>query len=251
VEDDVVIGNRVTIKSGVFLWNGITLGDDVFVGPNATFSNDSFPRSKIFLSEPVRTVVEDGASIGANATILPGCRIGRQAMVGAGAVVTRDVPAFAVVTGNPAHVTRYLGGHESDEFVPEAAFQLPSFVDDRGHLAVLDDSSIPFQPRRVFLVYDVPDRRVRGEHAHRECHQFLVCPHGSVRVQMDDGRRRWGVTLSSPNEGLHVAPMVWSTQYQFAPGTVLVVLASHPYDSNDYIRSYDEFRRIAGASVRD
>ncbi len=107
VENDVTIGDRVTLKCGVYVWDGIDLEDDVFVGPNATFTNDPFPRSKQYLDEWPRTCVEKGASIGANATILPGIRIGANAMVGAGAVVTKDVPANAVVVGNPARIVRY------------------------------------------------------------------------------------------------------------------------------------------------
>jgi acetyltransferase-like isoleucine patch superfamily enzyme len=92
IENQVIVGNRVTIKSGVQLWDGIVLEDDVFVGPNATFTNDKFPRSKQHLSSFPTTIVHQGASIGANATILPGVHIGRYAIVGAGAVVTKDVP---------------------------------------------------------------------------------------------------------------------------------------------------------------
>jgi acetyltransferase-like isoleucine patch superfamily enzyme len=102
IENDVTIGDRVTIKCGVQIWDGICLEDDVFVGPNATFTNDKHPRSKVYPSEWPKTLVKKGASIGANATILPGLTIGENAMVGAGAVVTRDVPAGSTVIGNPA-----------------------------------------------------------------------------------------------------------------------------------------------------
>lgn len=107
VEHDVVIGNRVTVKSGVYLWAGTRIGDDVFIGPNATFTNDKFPRSKLYPAQYSGVVIETGASIGANATLLPGIRIGKLAMIGAGAVVTQNVPAGAVVVGNPARVIRY------------------------------------------------------------------------------------------------------------------------------------------------
>jgi acetyltransferase-like isoleucine patch superfamily enzyme len=106
VENDVVVGDRVTIKSGVQLWDGLRVGDDVFIGPNATFTNDPFPRSKVRRAEVLVTRIEAGASIGANATILPGLTIGARAMVGAGSVVTRDVPPGTVVAGNPARVIR-------------------------------------------------------------------------------------------------------------------------------------------------
>ncbi|MBF2066598.1 MAG: N-acetyltransferase [Calothrix sp. C42_A2020_038] len=108
VENDVIIGNRVTIKSGVYLWDGIRLEDDVFVGPNATFTNDKFPRSRKYLHQFPKIIVKEGASIGANATILPGIIIGKNTMIGAGAVVTRDVPDNAVVVGNPARIVRFL-----------------------------------------------------------------------------------------------------------------------------------------------
>jgi UDP-2-acetamido-3-amino-2,3-dideoxy-glucuronate N-acetyltransferase len=108
IENDVVIGDRVTIKSGVQLWDGVTLGDDVFVGPNATFTNDPFPRSRRRPISFPRTFVCNGASIGANATILPGLTIGEAAMVGAGAVVTKDVPPEAIVVGNPARIVGYV-----------------------------------------------------------------------------------------------------------------------------------------------
>lgn len=107
VENDVVVGDRVTVKCGVQLWDGVRLEDDVFIGPNATFTNDAFPRSKQPF-ELLLTIVQRGASIGANATILPGIMIGEGAMVGAGAVVTRDVPPHTLVVGNPARVVRSL-----------------------------------------------------------------------------------------------------------------------------------------------
>lgn len=108
IENDVIVGNNVTIKCGVQLWDGLRVEDNVFIGPNATFTNDSFPRSKHHIFEVKPTLIKDGASIGANATILPGLTIGVRAMVGAGSVVTRDVPDRAIVMGNPARVTGYV-----------------------------------------------------------------------------------------------------------------------------------------------
>ncbi len=104
IENDVVVGNRVTIKNGVQLWDGCRVEDDVFIGPNVTFCNDKFPRSKKIPQNYLRTIVLRGASIGANATILPGITIGEYSMVGAGAVVTKDVPSHATVVGNPAKI---------------------------------------------------------------------------------------------------------------------------------------------------
>jgi acetyltransferase-like isoleucine patch superfamily enzyme len=107
VEGDVVIGDRVTIKSGVYLWDGLRIESDVFIGPQATFTNDPFPRSKQPFASTL-TTVRRGASVGAGAVVLPGVTIGERAMVGAGAVVTKDVPADVVVVGNPARVARRL-----------------------------------------------------------------------------------------------------------------------------------------------
>lgn len=114
VENEVVIGNNVTVKSGVQLWDGLTIEDNVFIGPNATFTNDLMPRSKNKDWKMLKTVIKQGASIGANATILAGITIGENAMIGAGSVVTKDVPANTLWYGNPAaqkrDITNNMGG---------------------------------------------------------------------------------------------------------------------------------------------
>jgi len=106
IENNVQIGDRVTIKSGVYLWDGVILEDDVFIGPNATFTNDKKPRSKQYPDKFLQILIKKGASIGANATILPGIIIGEGAMVGAGSVVTKDVDPFTTVVGNPATILK-------------------------------------------------------------------------------------------------------------------------------------------------
>ncbi|GIU37039.1 hypothetical protein TUM4637_35990 [Shewanella hafniensis] len=108
IENDVVLGDNVTVKSGVYIWDATTIGNNVFIGPCATFTNDKMPRSKVYPEAFARITIEDNASIGANATLLPGITIGKHAMVGAGSVVTKDVPAFAVVVGNPAKIIKYI-----------------------------------------------------------------------------------------------------------------------------------------------
>lgn len=104
VENDVIVGDRVTIKNGVQLWDGLRVGDDVFIGPNVTFTNDKHPHSRDHSKPALQTTIHDRASIGGGATILPGVTIGYAAIIGAGAVVTRSVPAGAVIVGNPGHV---------------------------------------------------------------------------------------------------------------------------------------------------
>jgi len=259
IENDVTVGDRVTIKGGVQLWDGVTLEDDVFVGPNATFTNDLFPRSRRRPERFTPTVVKKGASIGANATILAGVTIGQYAMVGAGAVVTRDVPANAIVVGNPARIKGYCAtsvdapaGIPSQPGSPEPpnlehvggsrCISLPSFTDMRGSLSVAElGPHLPFEPQRVFFVYDVPSKEVRGEHAHRSLKQLLICVRGSCSVVVDDGVSRAEVELRGPSTAVYIPPMVWGTQYRYSNDALLMVLASEPYDNSDYIRSYDEF----------
>jgi len=110
IENDVLIGDRVTVKCGVYLWDGLRVADDVFIGPNVTFTNDRFPRSRQRPERFETTTIERGASIGAGAVILPGLTIGSRAMVAAGSVVTRDVPENALVMGSPARIVRWLEG---------------------------------------------------------------------------------------------------------------------------------------------
>lgn len=260
IENDVLIGNRVTVKSGVQLWDGIEIEDDAFIGPNATFTNDPFPRSKHHLGSYARTIVHKGSSIGANATILPGVKIGQYAMIGAGAVVTKDVPPYAIVVGNPARIKGYvqtnkhkttpLQSDESGEIAGDLGirgarfYKLPLVEDLRGSLTFAEiNQTLPFIPKRYFMVFDVPSKEIRGEHAHRECHQFLICVNGSCSVALDDGQNRTNVILNHPNLGLHVPPMVWATEYKYSQDAILMVLASDIYKAEDYIRDYDEFLR--------
>lgn len=264
VENDVVIGDRVTVKCGVQLWDGTVLEDDVFVGPNATFTNDPFPRSRQRPATFMRTLVQHGASIGANATILPGLTIGAGAMVGAGAVVTRAVPSHAIVQGNPARIVGYVDARVAPAPAPArpadtgaeprvrsrvrdvVLHRLPRHEDMRGRLTAGEfERDLPFVPRRYFVVYGVPGAEVRGEHAHRRCEQFLTCVHGAMSVVVDDGENREEYRLDGPDAGLYVPAMVWATQYAYTADAVLLVLASDPYDAADYLRDYEAFLREA------
>lgn len=266
IEGDVVIGDRVTVKSGVQLWDGLRVGNDVFIGPNASFANDRFPRSRRRPEKFLQTILEDGASIGAGAIILPGITIGANAMVAAGAVVTRSVPPNAVVVGNPARIVGYVDAEQEASGYLSAdrretgtvetrvagvgLYQMPRVADIRGSLTVGEfERTIPFAVRRYFMVFDVPSAETRGEHAHRECHQFLICVRGSCAVVADDGHNRQEFLLDKPDVGIHLPPMIWGIQYKYSADAVLLVFASHYYDSADYIRDYSEFRRLVGAGA--
>jgi UDP-2-acetamido-3-amino-2,3-dideoxy-glucuronate N-acetyltransferase len=261
IENDVVIGDRVTVKCGVQIWDGITIEDDVFVGPNVAFTNDPFPRSKKYPEKFSRTIVRAGASIGANATILPGLEIGANAMVGAGAVVTMSVPPNAVVYGNPARIARYvetekIGGEPHADAGAVASLSkspvkgvlygaLPSVLDMRGNLTAIEfEKILPFIPKRCFYIYDVPSEEIRGQHAHRQCEQFLICVCGSCSVVVDDGKKRAEYTLDRPGKGVYIPPMVWGIQYKYSKNAVLMVFASHNYDRSDYLRSFGEWQKL-------
>jgi len=255
IENDVIVGDRVTIKCGVQLWDGLRVEDDVFIGPNATFTNDRFPRSKHHLAEYPRTVIKRGASIGANATLAPGIVIGEMAMVGAGAVVTHDAPPHSKLAGNPARIIGYVdatpetpAAHLMADVRDSAAlgeaivFRIPGAKDLRGSLSFGEvHRQVPFEVQRYFLVFDVPSEYVRGEHAHRTLQQFLVCVAGRCNVVIDDGSSRHEVVLDSPAKGVYIPPLVWATQYKFTRGAVLLVLASEYYDASEYIRDYGDF----------
>lgn len=262
IENDVIIGDNVTVKSGVQLWDGLRIEDNVFIGPNATFTNDLYPQSKVYPEQFLKTTIKAGASIGGNATILPGVTIDEGAMIGAGSVVTRSVPPNAIAAGNPARIIGYTNTKQEEnnnESVEQSdrkntplqvstsvcgvtIHNFPVIHDIRGSLMVGEfEQHIPFLPKRYFMVFDVPSKETRGEHAHYNCHQFLICISGSCTVLADDGINRTEVFLDSPDKGIYLPPMTWGVQYKYSKDAVLIVFASHHYDADDYIRDYTKF----------
>ncbi len=207
-----------------------------------------------------RTVIEPACIIGADITI------GQGAYLRTGSVVLKSVPPNAIVEGNPAQIVGYVTGTQSNSSSTVIIQDISAFaglhapaklelsvggsafylmrraVDARGSLTVGEvDQELPFQPKRYFLVFDVPSSELRGEHAHKVCHQFLICTHGSCRVLLDDGSHRTEITLDRPDIGIHMPPMIWGTQYRYSDDAVLLVFASHTYDPEDYLRTYDDF----------
>jgi len=269
IENDVVIGDRVTIKSGVQVWDGLRIEDDVFIGPNVTFSNDKFPRSKVYSDSFAETAILKGASIGAGATILPGIVIGAGAMVGAGAVVTKSVPPNAIVIGTPARIVSYTNAEssskngsslKSDFLVTKGElsidigiggvqlFRMNLVQEVAGSLSVGEFSKeIPFDAKRYFLVFNVPTAVTRGAHAHHKCHQFLICVKGSCAVVVDDGRNRKEILLDTADKGVYMPPLTWGIQYKYSEDAVLLVFASDYYDPDDYIRDYSEYSALVNS----
>jgi acetyltransferase-like isoleucine patch superfamily enzyme/dTDP-4-dehydrorhamnose 3,5-epimerase-like enzyme len=261
---NVEIGNNSTISNGVQLWAGTVIEENVFVGPNATLADGGLPRGVSAPGRPSHITIRRGAAIGANATLFPGVTIGANARVGAGAVVTLDVPPHAVVEGNPARIVGYedmpaltVTAARTPLPVPEirktsvdgvTLHRMPYVEDLRGYLSFGEISQhLPFIVKRYFVVFDVANKEIRGEHAHRELEQFLVCVHGSCHIIADDGVHREEFVLDRPNIGIYIPPMVWSVQYKYSTDGVLMALASDVYKAEDYIREYSEFKALTSA----
>ena len=213
-----------------------------------------------------QTVVRAGAIIEAAEVIGADITIGQGAHIRPGAVVLHSVPPNAVVEGNPAQIVGYQNGLDRHSGKPIALTDSRAFAgiaapasvplgiggsalhlmrrvaDPRGSLTVGEfGSELPFEPKRYFVVFNVPSRELRGEHAHRQCHQFLICVNGSCRVLLDNGTTRSEVVLDRPEVAVYMPPMIWGTQYRYSADAVLIVFASHHYDSADYLRTYEEF----------
>lgn len=212
-----------------------------------------------------RIVLEPGVHLQAGALLSGNLTVARGAQVQAGAVVTRDVPPHAVVAGHPAQIIGYtsVGSIATGTIRPTGGtgliqtqvrgvtlHRLPKVLDLRGNLTVGEfGRSIPFEAKRYFMVFGVPNAEVRGEHAHRSCHQFLVCAHGSLSVVADDGQNREEFQLDDPAIGLHLPPLTWGIQYKYSTDAVLLVFASEFYDTQEYIRDYGEFLQLATAGA--
>lgn len=264
VERGVVIGNDVDIGAGAMLCHGMIVENGVTIGARAVFAKDR-PSGREPSIGPTRVCA--GARIGASALILEGLTIGEHAVVSAGSVVTHDVPHHAIVDGHPSRIVGYVDAERAEcalAPVSSAANQgslprlrtkgaaliaIPQVVDIRGVTTFAEiDKTLPFIAKRYFVVTDVPGREVRGEHAHKTLHEFLVCLKGSLSVMIDDGSIREEIRLDSPAIGLHVPPQVWRSVYKYTPDTLLLSLCSHVYDPHDYIRDYSEFVNFIGKS---
>ena len=256
---DFVLGAGCSVGAYAFIGPGCVAEDNVQIGARATVLAPE-PTSDVAAQ---RLLVQSGATIGAGAVVCGANVIGRGARIEPGAVVTSDVPPHAVVAGNPSHVTGYVsaaaGGapgrpiemvHAPKEVgavvLPNgvSVIRFPEVIDLRGQLTFGEvDGQLPFAVDRFFLVYGVESQELRGEHAHRRCHQLIIATTGAVSVLTDNGSELIEVRIDEPNIGVYLPPMVWGVQFRHTADAVLMVLASDRYDADDYIRDYDEFIR--------
>ncbi|KAF2333154.1 sugar 3,4-ketoisomerase [Flavobacterium daemonense] len=120
--------------------------------------------------------------------------------------------------------------------------------DRTGHITAINNNlEIPFAVERIFYLYDIPGGESRGAHSHKECHQFLVAVSGSFEVLLDDGLTKRQVLLNRPDLGLHIPPGIWASEINFSSGSICLVLASHRYFEEDYVRKYDDYLNFINA----
>lgn len=246
ISENVSIGKNVSIQSHILIEQGVRIDDDVSVESGACLGRNC--------------VVEAGVFIGKNAIIKDNVTLHLGSHISSGANVTMDVPPYAIIGGSEASIIGYVDAspdRRSDlkETVPVASessrvrgvkiIDLPNHLDLRGNLTVGEfEKDFPFIPKRYFLVFGVSSERIRGEHAHFHCHQFLICVNGTCSVIADDGYNRQEFFLDRPNRGLYLPPMTWGIQYKFLRDAVLLVFASETYNPADYIRDYSKFRSL-------
>lgn len=264
-----IVGNEVEIADDVSVGAGA-----VILGPSRIADGCSIASGCVLDpgGEGGRIEVGKGVVIEAGSIVASGLRISEGARIAAGSVVSRDVPPYAVVAGNPAQIVGYTLSLQQDDSASASAIstgqspvsigatdtgvkgvslhRLPGVLDLRGNLTVGEfGRNVPFEPKRYFMVFGVPNAEVRGEHAHRTCKQFLVCPHGRCSVVADDGVNRQEFLLDDPAIGLYLPPMTWGIQYKYSADAILLVFASEYYDPAEYIRSYEEFSRLSGVGT--
>jgi hypothetical protein len=124
-----------------------------------------------------------------------------------------------------------------------SVIEVPRITNRAGNISIVEGLlNLPFEPHRVFYLYDIPAGESRGAHAHKECHQFIIASSGSFEVAMDDGINRRTISLNRPFYGLHIPPGIWAHEYNFSSGAICLVLASHKFNESDYIRDYNDFQ---------
>jgi UDP-2-acetamido-3-amino-2,3-dideoxy-glucuronate N-acetyltransferase len=256
IDGRIRIGEDTTIVGGVTLVGDAHIGDDCLIEPGVSITGTVAP-----LEAQGPIIVGPGTRIGAGSVIARGVHIGRNVQIDVGTFVSRHVPSHAIVGGNPAGIVGYNSqcgdeGACAKEPAHDGAtsalrssavngvrfLRFPTISDARGDLCVGEfGPDFPFDVKRYFVVFNVPAAAHRGEHAHHQCQEILICLQGSLVVVVDDGTRREEIELNDPTIGLYLPPMVWRVQYKYSGACIVLVLASSHYDPSDYIRDYDRF----------
>lgn len=257
------VGDGCRIAPDARVASSVRLAQNVVVDPGVTIGEGSTIAAGAFIGEGA--VVADHALVGPNAVVDGGVRMGTHAQLTAGSIATEDVPAYAIAEGNPARIVGYRSspafaadrrlrasslaqGSMPLELGRATLIELPRVHDLRGGLVFGEvDAHLPFAPVRYFTVFDVPSREVRGEHCHKQLQELLICVHGECTVMVNDGTERAEIVLDRPDVALHLRPMIWTAQYQYSPDAVLLVLCSHVYEADDYIRDYAQFEHLLHA----
>lgn len=279
IHPDARIGNNCDIHASAVVEGTVHIGNDVGIGAGVVVNGPCVVGDRCRVAagciiEPGRgsgqgVILESDVQLRAGAIVCGDLTIASGACIQPGAVIQRSVPPHAIVSGNPAQITGYASSLAGEDAAKEGRLatpprepgaattrvrgvtmhHLPRILDLRGNLSVGEfDRSVPFDPKRYFLVFGVPNAEVRGEHAHRTCKQFLVCVKGSCCVVADDGSQRQEFVLDDPAVGLYLPPLTWGIQYKYSADAVLLVFASEYYDTAEYIRDYGEFRRLAAGA---
>ncbi|MFZ4986411.1 MAG: WxcM-like domain-containing protein [Blastocatellia bacterium] len=267
VADTAILGDFVIVSKGAFIGDGVRIHGFTQIWEDVRIESNVILESGVVLQRPLSadgkaTIFRPGCVIGAGAVIRHGVTIGEGAIIRPGSVVEHDIPPYAIVSGFPARAVGYVESISSEvrsAWRLQATFpstpatvplgvgavtlhRLKKVCDPRGDLSVGEfPLDIPFEPKRYFLVFNVPSENTRGEHAHRKCHQFLICVNGSCALVVDDGKSRCEILLESRDMGVHLPPMTWGIQYKHSKDAVLLVFTSEYYDADDYIRDYGDF----------
>ena len=270
---DVSLGDYVVVYPGARLddgctaegftqlWAGVHLQAGTRLGPGVTLE-----RSAVSEDHESSTTFGTNCNVGAGVIVHQGVSIGEGVVITPGSVVAQNLPPYAIASGSPARVIGYVENLPIQGTLQQWPIHIEFPVDNavthigvgevtlhrcklvrdpRGDLSVGEfPQDIPFDPKRFFLVFNVPSEKTRGEHAHHHCHQFLICVKGSCSVVVDDGLSRCEVKLDSPDLGIHLPPLTWGIQYKYSTDAVLLVFTSDYYDVSDYIRNYSDFVAI-------
>lgn len=247
IERHSIIGRNTSVSHGVTIAANTRVGDEAKIGAGARIGSGCTIGNKVTIG--ANAVISDGISLHIGSCVSPNSR------------VLMSVPPYAIVGGSEASITGYVDANpgvlskikQAPTENPQESrvqgaryYQIRQFPDLRGDLSVGEfETDLPFLPKRYFLVHNVASEKIRGEHAHKKCHQFLTCVHGSCSVIADDGTNRQEFILDRPTVGVHLSPMVWGIQYKFTRDAVLLVFTSEHYDPEDYIRNYNDFSKLA------